>query len=410
MKGNAELLDCIIDSTPVEPSDTFVQAQSGVALAHAKLLAAQFEPTKLFIHADCIGDWLRGKLPCPITLELDLTLSCNDKCPYCPHGFAHQGRYLELESIRQILDEAAGLGIRGLTITGGGEPLMHPRILDVLRLVRRYRFSAGIITNAGRVTAEIADELVASCQWIRVSLDAATETSFQRVRGHRGMAHRLERISLLVDAKRRNVRNDCEIGTSFLTCSDTADEIVDAAHLSRALGFDYIQFKPMVRWLGINKHRSPLMNQDGVISALETASKLQDETFRVLVTSHRYEAELSGARRSYSAFHCAWFIVAVGPNTSGERVRPTLYLDCSTKYVPQWTIGEFDSLEKILRTDRRRQIIASASSDSYCIQSEKHATYNALLDSVLHRHRRQPLSFSEIRSLSPAEVKHPDSL
>jgi MoaA/NifB/PqqE/SkfB family radical SAM enzyme len=410
MKGSPERSECLTDEISIAPTDILVQSDASAPFDEVKPLASQFEPTKLFLHADRICDWLRGKLPAPITLELDLTLSCNDKCPYCPHGFAHQGRYLELESIHQILDEAAGLGIRGLTITGGGEPLMHPRIADVMRLVRRYGLSAGIITNAGRVTAEIADELVASCQWIRVSLDAATESTFQRVRGHRGMAHRLERISVLADAKRRNRRNDCEIGSSFLTCSETAGEIVEAAHLSRAIGFDYIQFKPMVRWLGINKHRSPLMSQDGVIPALETAAKLQDETFKVLVTRHRYEAELSGAPRSYSAFHCGWFIVAVGPNASGERVLPTLYLDCSSKYVPLWTIGEFDSLEKILRSDRRRQIIASASSDSYCIQSEKHAVYNALLDSVLRRHQQRPLSAREIRSLSPPDVKHPYSV
>jgi hypothetical protein len=410
MKGSPEMSECLTDEISIEPTEIPLKSDTSMAFAGAKHFAAQFEPTKFFLHADRIRDWLEGKMPMPITLELDLTLSCNDKCPFCPHAFAHQGRYLDLDSIRRVLDDAARLGIRGLTITGGGEPLMHPQVLDILRLIRAYPFSAGIITNAGRVNAELADELVATFNWIRVSLDAATEESFQRVRGRRGMAHRMERISLLVDAKRRRQRNDCEIGSSFLTCSEVAGEIVEAAYLSRAIGFDYIQFKPMVRWLGINKHRSPLMSQDGVVPALETATKLQGETFKVLITRHRYEAELSGVPRSYSAFHCAWFIVAVGPNTSGEKALPTLYLDCSTKYVPQWTIGEFDSLEDILRSDRRRQIIASASSDSYCIQSEKHAVYNTLLDSVLRRYRQRPLSFSEIRSLSQLDVKHPCSL
>lgn len=400
--------ECLIAG--IEPAQILHKSDASMAFAGAKHFAAQFEPTKLFLHADRIHDWLEGKMPIPITLELDLTLSCNDKCPFCPHAFAHQGRHLELDSIRRLLDDAARLGIRGLTITGGGEPLMHPQVLDIVRLIRTYPFSAGIITNAGRINAELADELVATFKWIRVSLDAASETSFQRVRGHRGMAQRLDRISLLVEAKRRYLRNACEIGSSFLTCSEVAEEIVEAAHLSRAIGFDYIQFKPMVRWLGINKHRSPLMSQEGVIPALEAAAKLQGETFKVLITRHRYEAELSGAPRSYSAFHCAWFIVAVGPNSSGERALPTLYLDCSTKYVPQWTIGEFDGLERVLRSDRRRQMISAALSDSYCIESEKHAVYNTLLDSVLRRHLQRPLSFREIRSLSPPDVKHASSI
>jgi hypothetical protein len=46
-----------------------------MGFARAKHFAAQFEPTKLFLHADRIHDWLEGKMPIPITLELDLTLS-----------------------------------------------------------------------------------------------------------------------------------------------------------------------------------------------------------------------------------------------------------------------------------------------------------------------------------------------
>ena len=232
--------------------------------------AAQFEPTKLFVHADRIRDWLRGELPAPVTLELDLTLVCNDRCPYCPHGFAHQGRCLDLDSIGRILDEAASLGIQGLTVTGGGEPLMHPKFRDVMRLIRTYPFAAGVITNGGRIDSEIASEMIATFQWIRVSLDAASEASFQRIRGRRGMAERLKRISLLAPARQEVYGSDCELGASFLTCSQTADEIVEAAQIAQDLGFDYIQFKPMVNWVGVNKHASPLMDQNGVFAEVES--------------------------------------------------------------------------------------------------------------------------------------------
>lgn len=376
----------------------------------AESKAAQFEPTKLFVHADRILNWVRGELPAPVTLELDLTLVCNDRCPYCPHGFAHQGRCLELDSIGRILDEAASLGIRGLTVTGGGEPLMHPKFRDIVRLIRTYPFAAGIITNGGRINSETASEMVATFQWIRVSLDAASEASFQRIRGRRGMAERLKRISLLAAARQEVYGSDCELGASFLTCSQTADEIVEAAQIAQDLGFDYIQFKPMVNWVGVNKHASPLMDQDGVFGEVELATRLQSQAFKVLVSSHRYEAEMRGVRRSYSAFHCAWFIAAVGPNASGSEIMPTLYLDCSSKYVPLWTIGEFRSLEDILRSARRRHIISIASCESYCVPSEKHAVYNTLLEKMLLRSQSGALSQDEIRAWSPRNVRHPYSL
>ena len=401
---------CLIDEGPTGVEDTTVQQDSGMLLTGSGLPAAQFEPTKLFFHADRVLAWLEGETPAPITLELDLTLSCNDRCPFCPHGFAHQKRHLSTDHIRRVLEDAARVGIRGLTITGGGEPMMHPAFQEVMRLIRLHSFSAGIITNGGIVNASLADEMVATFKWIRVSLDAATETTFERVRGHRGLQHRLAHLALLTEAKRKSEHSDCELGTSFLTSSDVASELVEAASLSRTLGFDYIQFKPMVRWLGINKHRSPLMGQSGVVHAMEAASEFQNKDFQVLLTKHRYEADFYCLDRSYSALHSAWFVASVGPNMLGEQVVPTLYLDCSSKYVPRWTIGEFESLETILQSDRRKQVIASASSDTYCIPSEKHAVYSALLDSVLRGHRDQPLSMGEIRALSPQVVKHSFSL
>jgi organic radical activating enzyme len=370
----------------------------------------QFEPGKLFFHADRVMHWLQGELITPVTLELDLTLACNDRCPYCPHLFAHGSRHLQLDSIRRVLDEAAQLGIPGLTVTGGGEPLMHPKFSEVLGVIRDYPFSAGIITNGGLLTEEIASQMASTFDWIRVSLDAVSEARFRQVRGHGGVEARVQRLALLPKARKAIVRKQCELGVSFLTYSETREEILPAARLVRQLGFDYLQVKPMVDWSSQNKHGSLLRNQDGVISAIDVALNVQDAHFDVFVSRHRYEPEILGHSRYYSAFHCAWFVLAVGPSVSGVQSNPTLYLDCSSKYLPAWTIGEFSNMREILRSRERKDKIAKASSTTYCIPSEKHAIYNTLLEKMSQRSRIRSLTLQDIEACSPKNITHPYSI
>ena len=357
----------------------------------------QFASRKKQPPSNQIWNWLEGGEPTPISLELDITLSCNDHCPNCTCGFAHKQKSLTFSQIDNILKEASEIGIQGITLTGGGDPLQHNDIIPVLRTIKQYGFIAGLFTNGGMINnEEIAHELLDSLEWIRISLDSASEAHFRRMHGHGGYDERIEQIGQLKRIRKES--RQCELGVSFLTCSETADDIFSAAQTTRALGFDYIQFKPMIDWRGKDYHSSSIFGQSGVFSEIRKALELQNSCFRVLVSFEKYRPEILNKERVYSAFHNAWFVVTVGPNLSGPEVKPTLYLDCSSKYIDKWTIGEFGSLSEALKLPKRRVLIESTSSDVYCVPSEKHAVYNHLLEALLRKHYRDPFKFSEINS------------
>lgn len=371
---------------------------------------AQFEASKILVHTDRIAKWLSSEIPSPVTLELDITLSCNDRCPNCVHGFALQNRHLLTEQIEHILADAESCGVKGLTLTGGGDPLRHPQFFRVLESVRSHTFAAGLFTNGGLITTQrLADAMVTTFQWIRVSLDSGSEAEFRRVRGHSGYRKRLDSILRLVVARNR-LDTGCELGVSFLTSEMAADDILAAASDVRDMGFDYIQFKPMIHWSAHSHHQSVSLNQSNVFESIQRARELEDGHFRVLLSGKKYEADVLHHPRMYSAFHSAWFIASVGPSMSGAEVKPTLYLDCSAKYLDRWTIAQFDRLPEVLNSRQRREMLNSVSSEVFCVPSEKHAAYNHQLESILLRHRNMPLSIDEIRAMAPEKVKHPYSL
>jgi SynChlorMet cassette radical SAM/SPASM protein ScmF len=93
---------------------------------------------------------------------------------------------LPIESFEIAVHEAKPLGLTGVKLTGG-EPLMHPQILQLLEIVRQENLRLTIETNGLLCTPEIAAEIAKSPQrHVSVSLDGADADTHEWVRGVKG--------------------------------------------------------------------------------------------------------------------------------------------------------------------------------------------------------------------------------
>ncbi|MEM6702126.1 MAG: radical SAM protein [Acidobacteriota bacterium] len=77
---------------------------------------------------------------------LELTYACNLDCDFCYNDLALRGQPLSYEQYEALLDELAELGALNLILTGG-EPLAHPRFLDIGELARDRGFVVRIKSN-----------------------------------------------------------------------------------------------------------------------------------------------------------------------------------------------------------------------------------------------------------------------
>ena len=371
-----------------------------------------FVVTKVLHHPHQILSWLGHRTFAPISLELDITLACDDRCTHCTYSFARSPRHLPLPYIEGILAEASLLGIRGLTLTGGGDPLAHPEVKRVVSAVREYRnrLAPGLYTNGSGIDSIVsAGELLDTFDWIRVSLGSMSESGFGS--GGRG-SRRCDRVRGIELLASRNHARDrhCRIGVGFLTSAANACGIVPATRLARELGVDFIQFKPMIGWDRKRAHHlSRIVDQTGVQAELARAAEYSAGGFSVLFSVDKYDDSAPENRYDYSAYHMAWFVVAVGPSPEGP-MKPTLYLDCSSKYLAPWTIGPFEQLSSILDSPARARLIASTSSRVFCVPSDRHAVMNTRLEAIQRRHCVQPWSHQELAARFPGSPADPDNL
>ncbi|MCK8677984.1 radical SAM protein [Streptomyces lichenis] len=108
---------------------------------------------------------------------------CNERCAHCFVSATKRGEYMPLERIRtSLIPQLAEARVTRVTITGG-EPFMHPDLMDIVAAFRQAGMGVGVCTNATMVTDEQITELAAHQAHMNVSLDGFAADSHGRFRG-----------------------------------------------------------------------------------------------------------------------------------------------------------------------------------------------------------------------------------
>jgi radical SAM protein with 4Fe4S-binding SPASM domain len=190
-----------------------------------------------------------AELRVPISGSIELLHPCNLKCVhcYCPDG---EPNTLTYEEICRIIDEAADAGMLWLLMTGG-EPLFHPRFLDIYTHVKKRGIFVNLFTNGTMITEKIADHFARYPPFsIEISLYGATEETYEGVTRVRGSYRRCLRGIERVVARGLPLK----LKTPVMTLNK--HELDDIAAIARRYGVDF-RYDPIIT-AKMNGERSPL--------------------------------------------------------------------------------------------------------------------------------------------------------
>lgn len=125
----------------------------------------------------------------PKYVTLDITNRCNLNCiacwtysPLIKKGRPSKNWYsneLSYETIYGLVTDLKKLGTREIRLTGGGEPFMHPRIFDIINLIKKKGMALDITTNFTLLDQKrIRDIVSMGVDNITVSLWAASPDTY----------------------------------------------------------------------------------------------------------------------------------------------------------------------------------------------------------------------------------------
>ncbi len=115
-------------------------------------------------------------------LRISLTPACNLSCVYChKEGEKSPRDQMSAEEIAEVLRVAEKFDIRSVKFTGG-EPLLRPDLIDIIRSVPRGMESS--LTTNGTFLAESASALKdAGLRRVNVSLDSLNHETYKKITG-----------------------------------------------------------------------------------------------------------------------------------------------------------------------------------------------------------------------------------
>lgn len=219
-----------------------------------------YSPLKVYWHGDRLAAIRAGQTPPPSQIQLIISDLCNQDCSFCAYrmsGYSsnelfkvvrddgtvnnNPNRMIPFEKICEILDDAKAMGTRAIQLTGGGEPTVHPQFSQVVQRCIDLSLEFALVSNGVRLTPAIIDQLM-SATWVRISIDAAQESSYQSIRrvpsGH--FAKAWGSIHALV-ARKRETQSAVTLGVGFVVTKDNWREVYDFTLLARDAGVDNVR-------------------------------------------------------------------------------------------------------------------------------------------------------------------------
>ena len=133
-------------------------------------------------------------LVAPETIHFSVTGRCDQACAGCFYS-ARPGSTVTpndapFELFERVVRQAAQARVFQLAL-GGGEPLLHPRLLDMVRLARQSRIVPNLTTNGNLLTAGLAVALKeAGLGQVQISLNGASQETNSATRPNYAAAMR----------------------------------------------------------------------------------------------------------------------------------------------------------------------------------------------------------------------------
>ncbi len=187
----------------------------------------------------------------PSQLILDLTTKCNLNCVHCTdhHNkevskYRNQAEnYLNFDRYSFLFDY-----LESIYLNISGEPLMTPKFFDVLDQIDEsdnepYLFT---ITNGLLLNEKNARRIVHSkFKMITVSMDAATEITYSRLRRGGDFKTWIKNVGRFVELRNESGRKDLEIRLLYTVQRENLSEIPQAVQIAVDLGIDYMEVHPL---------------------------------------------------------------------------------------------------------------------------------------------------------------------
>lgn len=286
----------------------------------------KYSDYKIIHFPEKIKSFLDKKISAPIYVRIKPINLCNHGCFFCvystgfrvkdggeeEHIVSHmhedmkESDVIPSEKMLEILDDLHSMGVKAITWSGGGEPLMHKDIVQFMQRTLDYGIDLSIITNGQNLAKERASVL-SSAKWVRVSMDYTNAVQMKQFRNvpensYKSVIKNIENFSKIK-------KIDCDLGVNYIVHKKNYLGLYEFSKMLKEAGVENIRYSPMYVPDYYQYHQSIAKE---VIEQLEKIQELVDNNFTVNST---YDIQPTGSKsinRPYSKCYVMQTVPVIG--------------------------------------------------------------------------------------------------
>jgi len=272
--------------------------------------------SKLAFHGEKLKALSKNEVTAPLYVRIKPINACDHECSYCSYipdnncPVSETINYkdkIPKEKILEILEDFKEVGVKAVTYSGGGEPLIYPHITDAMKKTIDYGIDLSIITNGQKLSGEKAD-ILKNAKWVRVSSSECDARTFHETR---------KKPESWFYELRKNLENfakikspECEFGINFVVHGGNFDKIYISAGYFKNLGAGHIKITPSWNPNFLEYHEP--MKKISVEQIEKARINFQDEKFTIYDT-YKNDFEKTGLEeRPYSRCYIMRIIPVIG--------------------------------------------------------------------------------------------------
>lgn len=178
---------------------------------------------------------IKNHLNSPLEMEITITKKCNLNCPICYADSSYYGENVEKDKILKTLEIISEINVFHVSF-GGGEPLLHPNLIEFGEYARKLNLIPSITTNGTLINEDFVKKCKNIFGRINISIDLTKDHRDDSVNNEKI----LKKISLLKKYKIETGINHIITRTNF----DDLEKIFEISKKYKVQDIFFLRIKP----------------------------------------------------------------------------------------------------------------------------------------------------------------------